>query len=167
MSKLDPSTGRNAKQSNFEELHLIVDDDDLLITITSLWNIALSQPNDPEFATPSVFNCLANLVERCINDKSWLSKGKNIYIPYFAAHIIGSYTMNKAQHAEFAVESGVLSPLMELLRGKISWVEQRVAVRALGHLCSHKKSFQAIKYHENEIITLAMKIASTVFMFTI
>ncbi|KAG4175935.1 hypothetical protein ERO13_A11G218000v2 [Gossypium hirsutum] len=55
---------------------------------------------------------------------------------------------------------GVVLPLMELLRGKMSWVEQRVAVRALGHLASHEKTFEAVVVHEVEIISLAMEIVS-------
>ncbi|KAG5018409.1 hypothetical protein JHK87_014264 [Glycine soja] len=83
-----------------------------------------------------------------INDTHWLLTNQNIYIPYYAAHIIGSYTMNKEEFAQLAVESGVLPPLLDLLSGKISWVEQRVAVRALGHLASYKSTFESVAQHE-------------------
>lgn len=71
--------------------------------------------------------------------------------------------MNKSHFAEKALKSGVVLPLMKLMRGNITWVEQRVAVRALGHMASHDKiveSISALK-HEVEIVELAMKIAST------
>ncbi len=121
----------------------------------------MTQPDDPEFPSLGIFECMAKLIRKGINDQDWLLKDQNIYIPYYAAHIIGSYTMNKVQFAEKAIKSVVILPLMELLRGKISWVEQRVAVRALGHLASHDTTFEAIAVHEVEIIQLAMKIAST------
>ena len=69
---------------------------------------------------------MASLIHKGINDTHWLLTNQNIYIPYYAAHIIGSYTMNKEEFAQLAVESGVLPPLLDLLSGKISWVEQRV-----------------------------------------
>lgn len=69
--------------------------------------------------------------------------------------------MNVVQFAEKAVESGVISPLLELLRGKMSWVEQRVAVRALGHLASYDRTFDAVARFEEEIVELSMQVAST------
>lgn len=69
--------------------------------------------------------------------------------------------MNKAKFAEKAVKSNVVRPLIKLLRGKISWVEQRVSVRALGHLARHEATFEAVAEHEEEIIEAAMNIAST------
>lgn len=91
---------------------------------------------------------MASLIHKGINDTHWLLTNQNIYIPYYAAHIIGSYTMNKEEFAQLAVESGVLPPLLDLLSGKISWVEQRVAVRALGHLASYKSTFESVAQHE-------------------
>ncbi|KAL3526850.1 hypothetical protein ACH5RR_011506 [Cinchona calisaya] len=162
MNEPDPTTRRSRLTKCFSQLHLR-DDEDLVITLSCLWNIAVAQPNDAEFPSLGVFKCMAKLIERSINDRKWLSRGKNAYIPYYAAHIIGSYTMNKPPHAEIAIASGVLPPLMELLRGKISWVEQRVAVRALGHLASHRRTFKAIitTHDEEGIVNLAMNIAST------
>lgn len=69
--------------------------------------------------------------------------------------------MNMVEFAEEAIKSGVIPPLMELLRGKLSWVEQRVAVRALGHLASYQRTFHAVAEHEEEIVNLAMHLAST------
>ncbi|KDP32033.1 hypothetical protein JCGZ_12494 [Jatropha curcas] len=69
--------------------------------------------------------------------------------------------MNKIEFAEKAINSGVVLPLMQLLRGKITWVEQRVAVRALGHLASHERAFEAIANEfEVEIVELAIELAS-------
>ena len=122
----------------------------------------MTKPNDPEFPSLGVFECMAKLIQRAVNDIKWLVNDQNIYIPYYAAHVIGSYTMNKAQYADNAVKSGVVLPLMEILRGKITWVEKRVAVRALGHIASHNKTFADIAVrHETEVVESAMEIALT------
>ncbi|KAK9284805.1 hypothetical protein L1049_015848 [Liquidambar formosana] len=152
---------RRAKIAKFFKNMPHCDDQEHVLALSSLWKIAMTQPNDPEFPSLGIFKCMANLIHRGINDRDWLLRDQNIYIPYYAAHIIGSYTMNKAQFAVKAVRSGVVPPLMELMRGKISWVEQRVAVRALGHLASHERTFEAIALYEEEIVNLAMEIAST------
>ncbi|XP_009757330.2 uncharacterized protein [Nicotiana sylvestris] len=144
----------------FKDLPLLTDDKNLVITLRCLWNIALAQPDDSEFPFLGVFNCMTRLLNRCIRDQKWLSSGKNMYIPYYAAHIIGSYTMNKSRFSVLAVNSGVISPLIELLRGKITWVEQRVGVRALGHIARHRRTFEDIKVYEMEITKLAMDIVS-------
>ncbi|XP_027078397.1 uncharacterized protein [Coffea arabica] len=162
MNELDPFVRRSGLAKCFSQLHLI-EDEDLVITLNGLWNVALSQPDDAEFPSLGIFKCMAKLIDRSINDGNWPSRGKNACVPYYAAHIIGSYTMNKAQLADIAIKSGVIGPLMELLRGKASWIEQRVAVRALGHLASHRRAFRAITIHEEEIISLSKNIASTCF----
>lgn len=138
-----------------------VDDQEHVLVLSSLWNLAMNQPNDPEFPSLGIFQCMANFILKGTNHKDWLFKDQNIYIPYYAAHIIGSYTMNKPKFAEKAANSGVIPPLLELLRGKISWVEQRVAIRALGHLANHDISFKKLKDHEVEIMKLSMNISST------
>ncbi|MCD9638714.1 hypothetical protein HAX54_022852 [Datura stramonium] len=155
----DPSVRKTITAQCFKDLHL-TKDMELIPTLRCLWNTALAQPDDPEFPSLGVFNCMARLLNRCIRDQKWLSRGKNVYVPYYAAHIIGSYTMNKSRFSVLAVKSGVISPLIDLLRGKITWVEQRVAVRALGHIARHRRTFEDIKVHEVEIIKLAMDIAS-------
>ncbi|KAF5204819.1 ARM-repeat/Tetratricopeptide repeat (TPR)-like protein [Thalictrum thalictroides] len=137
------------------------DDQEHVLVLSGLWNIAMTQPNDPEFPSLGIFECMSSFIYKGINDKDWLLKDQNIYIPYYAAHVIGSYTMNKIEFAEKAVDSGVIPPLMKLLRGKISWVEQRVAIRALGHLASYEKTFDAVAEYETEVVELAMSIAST------
>ncbi|KAK8686058.1 hypothetical protein V6N13_125085 [Hibiscus sabdariffa] len=159
MNEPDPSL-RGAKLGQcFKEMPLR-DDQEHVLVLSGLWNISMTQPDDPEFPSLGIFECMAKLIRRGITDQNWLLRGQNIYIPYYAAHIIGSYTMDNPQFAEKAVLSGVIPPLMELLRGKMSWVEQRVAVRALGHLASHEKTFDAVAVHEVEIISWAMEVAS-------
>ncbi|KAJ4965530.1 hypothetical protein NE237_017379 [Protea cynaroides] len=160
MKETDPSLRRAGIAKCFKEIpHR--DDQEHVLVMSGLWNLAMTQPDDPEFPSLGIFECMASLIYKGINDEDWLLRDQNIYIPYYAAHVIGSYTMNKAEFAEKAVKSGVIPPLMELLRGKISWVEQRVSVRALGHLASYERTFNAVAEHEEEIVNLAMHLAST------
>ncbi|CAN4082985.1 unnamed protein product [Withania somnifera] len=159
MEEKDPSLRKILIAQCFKDLHLR-EDKELVPTLRCLWNTALAQPDDPEFPSLGIFNCMAKLLNSCTRDQKWLSRCHNVYVPYYAAHIIGSYTMNKARFSVLAVKSGVISPLIDLLRGKITWVEQRVAVRALGHIARHRRTFEDIKVHEVEIIKLAMDIAS-------
>ncbi|XP_022752078.1 uncharacterized protein LOC111300726 isoform X1 [Durio zibethinus] len=158
LNEPEPPLRRAKLRECFKEMPLR-DDQEHVLVLSGLWNISMTQPDDPEFPSLGIFECMAKLIHRGISDQDWLLRGQNIYIPYYAAHIIGSYTMDKAQFAERAVKSGVVLPLMELLRGKMSWVEQRVAVRALGHLARHDKTFEAVAEHEVEIVNLTMEIA--------
>ncbi|KAJ7952790.1 Tetratricopeptide repeat protein like, partial [Quillaja saponaria] len=160
MTETDSSTRQAKIAQCFKEMP-VRDDKEHVLVLSGLWKIAVTKPNDPEFPSLGIFDCMAKLIHRGVRDKDWLLRHQNIYIPYYAAHIIGSYTMNKAKFANKAVQSGVVLPLMHLLRGKISWVEQRVAIRALGHLASHEKTFEAIAAHETEIIDVATRIASS------
>ncbi|XP_038716254.1 uncharacterized protein LOC120009659 [Tripterygium wilfordii] len=160
MREPDPSP-RRAKIANYFKEMPVRDDQEHVLVLSGVWNIAMIQPNDPELPSLGVFNCMASLIQKGVTDKIWLLRDQNIYIPYYAAHVIGSYTMNKVEFAEKAVESGVISPLLELLRGKISWVEQRVAVRALGHLASYEETFEALALYEEEVVNLSIQIAST------
>ncbi|XP_062020200.1 uncharacterized protein LOC133736643 isoform X1 [Rosa rugosa] len=139
------------------------DDQENVLVLSSLWHIAMTHPDDQEFPNLGIFECMARLIHKGIKDQSsrWLQKHQNIYIPYYAAHVIGSYTMNRVEFAKIAAESGVIPPLLELLRGKMSWVEQRVAVRALGHLASYEKTFKLVADYEEEMVRLAMELAST------
>lgn len=160
MSETDPLV-RRAKISHCLKQMPLRDDQEHVLALSSLWKIAMTKPNDPEFPCLGIFRCMAKLIHKGLRNKGWLLNSQNIYIPYYAAHIIGSYTMNKAKFAEKAVKSNVVGPLIELLRGKISWVEQRVSLRALGHLARHEATFEAVAEHEEEIIELAIHIAST------
>ncbi|KAI3987004.1 hypothetical protein MKX01_039939 [Papaver californicum] len=160
MKQSKPSVRKTGISKCFKEIPLKHDQEHVLV-LSTLWNIAMTHPNDPEFPSSGVFECMASLIHKGLHNTDWLLRDQNIFIPYYAAHVIGSYTMNKIDFAEKAVRSGVILPLMELMRGKISWVEQRVAVRALGHLASYKTTFDSVAKYEKEIIELAMEIAST------
>ncbi|PPD72511.1 hypothetical protein GOBAR_DD30584 [Gossypium barbadense] len=153
MKEPDTSSRRSGLATCFKEMSVINrDDQQHVLVLSGLWNIAMAQPDDPEFISLGIFDCMVSLLEKGTNDRSWLLRDQNIYIPYYAAHVIGSYTMNKVEFAEKAVLAGVIPPLMELLRGKISWVEQRVAVRALGHLASYERTFEAVAAYEEELM---------------
>ncbi|XP_028764212.1 uncharacterized protein LOC114722364 [Neltuma alba] len=160
MSDTDSSLRAARMYRLFKQMPL-EDDQEHVLALSGLWKIALTQPNDPEFPSLGIFRCMAKLIEKGISDKDWLLRHQNVYFPYYAAHIIGSYTMNKANFAHKAVKSHVVRPLMDLLEGKISWVEQRVALRALGHLAKHEATFEAVAEHEGEIVEAAINIAST------
>ncbi|CAM8934349.1 unnamed protein product [Rhodiola kirilowii] len=160
MDEGNPTTRRTRLAKCFNDMSKC-DDEELVLALSSIWNISMTHPDDPEFPSLGIFKCMAGLIDKGVSNRRWLLKGQNVYTPYYAAHIIGSYTMNKSLYAEKAVESGVVQPLIKLMRGKISWIEQRVAVRALGHLATHKATLKAIAEHEVEIINLAKEIAST------
>ncbi|KAJ7966554.1 Tetratricopeptide repeat protein like [Quillaja saponaria] len=159
MNDPDASLRRARIFNCFKEIPL-KDTQEHVLVLSGLWHIAMTHPNDLEFPSLGIFNCMVTLLHKAISDKKWLLRNQNIYIPYYAAHVIGSYTMNKEEFAEMAVQSGVIPPLIELLGGKISWVEQRVAVRALGHLASYKSTFEAVTEYEEEVVKLTMKLAS-------
>ncbi|KAL1310432.1 hypothetical protein HN51_053056 [Arachis hypogaea] len=164
MREADASLRRVGISNCFKEMPLCEDKEDYdqyVLVLSELWHIAMTQSNDPEFPSLGIFKCMANLINKAINNKTWLLTNQNIYIPYYAAHIIGSYTMNKEEFAQIAVQSGVIPPLLELLRGKISWVEQRVAVRALGHLASYESTFDSVSEYEQEVVKVTLNLACT------
>ncbi|KAK7263221.1 hypothetical protein RJT34_30808 [Clitoria ternatea] len=160
LSETDPSVRRTKISQYFKQMPFREDQEHILV-LSGLWKIAMTNPNDPEFPSLGIFTCMAKLITKGVSDRTWLLKHQNIYIPYYAAHIIGSYTMKKPKFAKTAVKSLVVQPLVELLQGKITWIEQRVAFRALGHIINHEATFEAIKNHEAEIIEAAINIAST------
>ncbi|GAB4849032.1 hypothetical protein Ancab_003844 [Ancistrocladus abbreviatus] len=160
MNEPDPPLRRAALAKFFKETPSR-DDKAQVLELCSLWKIAITRPDDPEFLCLGIFECMAKLIIKGINNKAWLLQHLNIYIPYYAAHIIGSYTMNSPKFAEKAADSGVIPPLLELLRGKLSWVEQRVAIRALYHLAAHEITFGALSVFETDVVELAMNTAST------
>lgn len=135
------------------------DDTDHVLVLSFLWHMAMNQPDDPQLPSLGIFTCMARLIHKGLTDKEWLLMDQNIYVPYYAAHIVGTYTMNRSESSEMAICSGVVPPLIELLRGRISWVEQRVAVRALGHLASYDRTFGLLAVYEGEIVQLAMELA--------
>ncbi|KAL3750303.1 hypothetical protein ACJRO7_011319 [Eucalyptus globulus] len=134
------------------------DDNGRVRPISGLWNTAMAHPNDPEFIELGMFECMAALIWKGLKNRRWRSHDQNIYIPYYAAHIIGSYTMNMDELAERAVRAGVISPLIELLRGRLTWVEQRMALRALRHLATYASTFPTVASHV-EILELSIQLA--------
>ncbi|MED6131505.1 hypothetical protein PIB30_010558 [Stylosanthes scabra] len=157
MKEGNPSKRRSSILKFFRELPS-QDDDGQVLPISGLWNTAMAHPNDPEFIELGIFECMAALIWKGLKNRRWLSHDQNIYIPYYAAHIIGSYTMNMEEFAESAVHAGVIPPLVELLRGRLTWVEQRVAVRALGHLATYASTFPTVASH-GEILELSIQLA--------
>ncbi|KAA8531606.1 hypothetical protein F0562_006315 [Nyssa sinensis] len=109
----DPSLRKARIARCFKEMP-VGDDQEHVLALSGLWNTAMNQPDDPEFPSLGIFQCMAKLIDRGVSDKDWLFRDQNIYIPYYAAHVIGSYTMNKSQFADMAIKSGVKLPLMEL-----------------------------------------------------
>ncbi|KAK4352166.1 hypothetical protein RND71_027684 [Anisodus tanguticus] len=161
MKEPNSSIRSNRIKNYFKKMSLIDEDQELVLVLSGLWTMAMSQPNDKELPSLGIFECMTSLINKGINHKSWLHKNQNIYIPYYAAHIIGSYTMNNVDFAIKALDCGVLVPLLDLSRGNMTWVEQRVAIRAIGHLASYDKTFKDVAIYEGEIVKLAMKLAST------
>lgn len=161
MKEQDSPIKRALLQAYLKGLPFLDDDQELILVVSELWKIAMTRPeDDDELLSLGIFDCMTELMKKAIDDEPWLLKHQNIYIPYYAAHIVGSYTMSRADHAVRAVESGAVPPLVELLRGRsnTSWVEKRVAIRALGHLASYEETFDAVAAHEEEVVKLAMDL---------
>ncbi|KAH9299415.1 hypothetical protein KI387_031097, partial [Taxus chinensis] len=157
MKEANPSKRRTSILNFFKDLPS-QDDEGQVLAISGLWNTAMAHPNDPEFIDLGIFECMSALISKGLKNRRWLAHDQNIYIPYYAAHIIGSYTMNMEEFAERAVRAGVISPLVELLSGRLTWVEQRVAVRALGHLATYDSTFPAVANH-GEVLEISMQLA--------
>ena len=157
MKEANPSKRRSSIHKFFRDLPS-QDDDGQVLPISGLWNTAMSHPNNPEFIDLGIFECMTSLMWKGMKNRRWLSHDQNIYIPYYAAHIIGSYTMNMEEFAETAVHAGVIPPLVELLKGRLTWVEQRVAVRALGHLATYPSTFPSVASHK-EVLELSIQLA--------
>ncbi|KAL2503773.1 ARM-repeat/Tetratricopeptide repeat (TPR)-like protein [Abeliophyllum distichum] len=152
MKEVNPSKRRASILTFFRELPS-QDDDGQILPISGLWNTAMAHPNDHEFIELGIFECMVALIGKGVRNRRWLSHDQNIYI-------IGSYTMNMEEFAERAVNAGVIPALVELLRGRLTWVEQRVAVRALGHLATYASTFPAVASH-GEILELSMQLATS------
>ncbi|KAG1342045.1 Tetratricopeptide repeat protein 1 [Cocos nucifera] len=160
MKEPNPRLRRSAVTTFFHEMpHR--DDQSHVLVMSALWNIAMTHPEDPELPMAGALRCMSLLVTKALADPTWLLRHQNIYIPYYAAHVVGSYTIRLPALAALAVESGAVAPLIGLLRGTMTWVEQRVAVRAIGHLASYDTTFPAVLRHADELVPLAMQVAST------
>ncbi|EFJ21776.1 hypothetical protein SELMODRAFT_232898 [Selaginella moellendorffii] len=153
-----PSKRRSSIAQLFKQLPER-DEPGQVMAISGLWNAALLRPTDGEFIELGIFECMAALIFKGIRDRKWLASDQNIFIPYYAAHIIGSYTMIVEEFAIRAVQAKVIPALLELLKGKLTWVEQRVALRALGHLATYESTFSYI-LDCREILDVAMKLAA-------
>ncbi|XP_024013169.1 uncharacterized protein LOC18020497 [Eutrema salsugineum] len=161
MEEKDSCVRKAWLELSLRDMHMTREDTELALTLSFIWRVAMADPENPELPSLGVFECMTKLLKKGLEDVEWVMTGQNVYAPYYAAHIIGSYTMKNPELAAKAVESGVIAPLLELMRGKMSWVEQRVAVRALGHLASYERTFEAVAAYEDEVVRLAMEIATT------
>ncbi|RCV45999.1 hypothetical protein SETIT_9G497400v2 [Setaria italica] len=129
--------------------------------VGAVWRAAMAAPDDPELPSLGAIRCMSLLLARALADAAWCRRGGNVYVPYYAAHVIGSYTIRSSAHAELAVAAGAVRPLTALLGGAMTWVEQRAAARALGHLASYDATFPAVARQAVEAVPLAVRAAST------
>ncbi|XP_062213536.1 uncharacterized protein LOC133914450 [Phragmites australis] len=129
--------------------------------VGAVWRAAMAAPDDPELPSLGAIRCMSLLLARALADAAWCRCGDNVYVPYYAAHVIGSYTIRSSAHAELAVAAGAVRPLLSLLGGAMTWVEQRAAARALGHLASYDATFPAVARHAADAVPLAVRAAST------
>ncbi|KAL6867330.1 hypothetical protein ACP4OV_015354 [Aristida adscensionis] len=129
--------------------------------VGAVWRAAMAAPDDPELPSLGAIRCMSLLLARALADAAWRRRGDNACVPYYAAHAIGTYTIRSAAHAELAVAAGAVRPLLALLGGAATWVEQRAAARALGHLASYDATFPAVAQHAAEAVPLAVRAAST------
>ncbi|KAM0937749.1 putative armadillo-like helical, tetratricopeptide-like helical domain superfamily [Dioscorea sansibarensis] len=160
MEQQNPRRRRAALTTFFNTMPYTVDESQVLV-MSSLWSMAMTNPTNPELPFSGALHCMSLLINKSLSQPSWLLLHQNVYIPYYAAHIIGSYTIKSSSLAELAVDAGAVPLLLDLLRGRLSWVEQRVAARALGHLASYDSTFHAVALHGEEVINLAMKISTS------
>ncbi|XP_052149527.1 uncharacterized protein LOC127768057 isoform X1 [Oryza glaberrima] len=129
--------------------------------VGAVWRAAMAAPDDPELPSLGAIRCMSLLLARALADVEWRRRGRNVYVPYYAAHVIGSYTIRSSAHAELAVAAGAVRPLLAFLGGAMTWVEQRAAARALGHLASYDATFPTVARHATEAVPLAVRAAST------
>lgn len=128
--------------------------------VAAVWRAAMVAPDDPELPSLGAIRCMSLLLSRALADEDWLRRGDNARVPYYAAHAIGSFTLRSPAHAELAIAAGAVRPLLALLGGAITWVEQRAAARALGHLASYDATFSAVARHAAEAVPFAARAAS-------
>ncbi|XP_073014269.1 uncharacterized protein [Typha latifolia] len=153
---------RAALSAFFRDMPCRDDDESGVLVLSSIWHAAMTDPDDPELPSVGVLRCMSLLLSKSLADPAFLRRRQNAYIPYYAAHILGSYTIRCPSLAALAVESGAVPPLVGVLRaGAMTWVEQRVAVRALGHIASYDATFPAVARHAKEVVPLAMGVATS------
>ncbi|KAL5218104.1 hypothetical protein ABZP36_018788 [Zizania latifolia] len=129
--------------------------------VGAVWRAAMAAPDDPELPSLGAIRCMSLLLARALADEEWRLRGHNVYVPYYAAHVIGSYTIRSSAHAELAASAGAVQPLLSFLGGAMTWVEQRAAARALGHLASYDATFPAVARYAAEAVPLAVRAAFT------
>ncbi|XBI70136.1 hypothetical protein VPH35_064699 [Triticum aestivum] len=129
--------------------------------VAAVWRAAMDAPDDPELPSLGAIRCMSLLLARALADAAWCCRGQNACVPYYAAHVLGSYTIRSSAHAELAVAAGAVRPLLALLGGAMTWVERRAAARALGHLASYDATFPAVARCADEAVPLAVRAAST------
>uniref|UniRef100_A0A0D3BUI0 ARM repeat N-terminal plant domain-containing protein n=1 Tax=Brassica oleracea var. oleracea TaxID=109376 RepID=A0A0D3BUI0_BRAOL len=130
MEEKDPCVRKAWLELSLSDMHMTRDDTELALTLSFIWRFAMADPENPELPSLGVFECMAKLLKKSLEDAEWVMTGQNVSI------------------------SGAM-------RGKMSWVEQRVVVRALGHLASYEMTFEAVAAYEDEVMRLAMDIATT------
>ncbi|KAL2893141.1 Porphobilinogen deaminase, partial [Bienertia sinuspersici] len=135
MKEGNPSKHRANIHNFFRELPS-QDDDGQVLPISGLWKTAMAHPIDPEFIELGIFESMSTLIWKGLKNRWWLSHDRNIYIIRCLNRVIPS--------------------LVELFRGRLTWVEQRVAVRALRHLTTHANTFSTILNHD-EILKLSIQ----------
>ncbi|KAF2324147.1 hypothetical protein GH714_008356 [Hevea brasiliensis] len=159
MKEQNLSLRRAGIGSCFKEMP-VKDSQEHVLVLSGLWNIAMTQPDDPEFPSLGIFDCMARLIQKGINDRSWLLRDENIYVPYYAAHVIGSYTMNKVEFAEKAVESGVglIRILCYSKNGRKSIAESK---EVINNICNLSRSSDDWQYMGIDCLLLLLKDQDT------
>ncbi|KAL6649437.1 hypothetical protein ACP70R_013661 [Stipagrostis hirtigluma subsp. patula] len=169
MKQPDARLRRASLAAFFRELPYCEEDDggggsngqSCAMAVGAVWRAAMAAPDDPELPSLGAIRCMSLLLARAVADEPWCRRGDNVYVPYYAAHVIGTYTIRSPAHAKLAVAAGAVRPLLVLLGGAMTWVEQRAAARALGHLASYDATFPAVARHAAEAVPLAVRTAST------
>jgi tetratricopeptide (TPR) repeat protein len=159
MKQPDARLRRASVAAFFRELPYREDDDGG--AVAAVWRAAMEAPDDPELPSLGAIRCMSLLLARAVDDAAWRRRGQNACVPYYAAHVLGSYTIRSSAHAELAVAAGAVRPLLALLGDAMTWVERRAATRALGHLASYDATYPAVARHAAEAVPLAVRAAST------
>ncbi|GJS53754.1 putative ARM-repeat/tetratricopeptide repeat-like protein [Tanacetum coccineum] len=112
----------------------------------------MAHPNETKFIEMGIFKCMAALIWKGLKYRRWLCHDQNIYIPYYATHIIGSYTINMVDFAETAINAGVIPPLDKLLRGSHNEIVElciQLAMSSLEIVYSHFYQYadRRLSYH--------------------
>jgi hypothetical protein len=159
MKQPDARIRRASVAAFFRELPYSEDEDGGAVAV--VWRAAMEAPDDSELPSLGAIRCMTLLLARALEDAAWRCRDQNASVPYYAAHALGSYTIRSSAHAELAVAAGAVRPLLAILGGAMTWVEQRAAARALGHLASYDATFPAVARHAAEAVPLAVRAAST------